>query len=132
MIPLNKSSKLIADALAAEIFELYTEVAHDVPIEPPKTRGWCNCDRTPLVIRLARLLETIPIEDRRSGVSFRALQERLSGAQSGRITNNPALGAALRELGYYRKRDWTDRAGGYRAYWYPPETKQPANAETKQ
>ena len=58
---------------------------------------------TPLEIRLKRLLAKIPEEVQREGLSLRALQAQLKGRWRGNV-HPGELGAALRKLGYIRRR----------------------------
>jgi hypothetical protein len=70
---------------------------------------------TPLDARLARLLDTIPPEVQREGLSLAALQTSLRGRRRGNC-HPGELGAALRRLGFVRRRDWRG-ADGFRAVW---------------
>lgn len=70
---------------------------------------------TPLEVRLARLLTSIPIEVQHEGLSLAQLQTSLRGRWRGHC-HPGELGEALRKLGFVRDRRW--RAGeGFRAYW---------------
>jgi len=70
---------------------------------------------TPLEDRLARLLATIPLQVQREGLSLPSLQALLRGR--GRGHAHPGeLGAALRKLGFERRRQWGG-AGGFPALW---------------
>jgi hypothetical protein len=70
---------------------------------------------TPLEDRLSRLLATIPADLQREGLSLATLQTALRGR--GRGSCHPGeLGAALRRLGFERRRDWRG-ADGFRATW---------------
>lgn len=70
---------------------------------------------TPLDERLARLLATIPVEVQREGLSLAALQASLRGRSRGNC-HPGELGAALRRLGFERRRDWSG-SDGFRAVW---------------
>ena len=70
---------------------------------------------TPLEDRLTRLLATIPIEMQREGLSLAALQTSLRGRRRGNC-HPGELGAALRRLGFERRRDWSG-VDGFRALW---------------
>lgn len=72
---------------------------------------------TPLEDRLARLLDTIPTDVRLDGLSLSALQTSLKGRWRGRC-HPGELGAALRKLGYQRRRQWRDNEG-FRSLWFP-------------
>ncbi len=83
-----------------------------------KARAEANAARvrlTPLDDRLARLLATIPIEVQREGLSLSSLQTSLRGRRRGNC-HPGELGAALRRLGFERRRDWSG-ADGFRAVW---------------
>ncbi len=60
---------------------------------------------TPLEHRLARLLATIPEEVQREGISLAVLQASLKGRWRGNC-HPGELGAALRKLGFERRRNW--------------------------
>jgi hypothetical protein len=72
---------------------------------------------TPLEDRLTRLLATIPPDVQREGLSLAALQASLRGRSRGNC-HPGELGAALRGLGFVRRRDWHKSADGFRALWY--------------
>ena len=72
---------------------------------------------TPLEDRLARLLETIPIELQREGLALAALQVGLRGRWRGSC-HPGELGTALRKLGFQRKRRWRGEVG-FQALWFP-------------
>lgn len=72
---------------------------------------------TPLEDRVEKLLTTIPADVQREGLALNALQTSLRGRWRG--TCHPGeLGAALRKLGYVRRRQWNGE-DGFRALWYP-------------
>jgi hypothetical protein len=73
---------------------------------------------TPLDDRLARLLATIPVEVQREGLSLSSLQASLRGRSRGNC-HPGELAAALRKLGFERRRNWHKSADGFRALWYP-------------
>jgi hypothetical protein len=72
---------------------------------------------TPLDARLTPQLTTIPLDVQREGLSLASLRASLRGRSRGNC-HPGELGAALRRLGFVRRRDWhgTD---GFRAVWYP-------------
>jgi hypothetical protein len=70
---------------------------------------------TPLEDRLARLLDTIPLDVQREGVGLPALQAALKGRWRGNC-HPGELGIALRKLGFRRIRSWTG-GEGFRAVW---------------
>ena len=70
---------------------------------------------TPLEDRLARLLATIPLDVQREGLSLSSLQASLRGRSRGNC-HPGELGAALRRLGFDRRRDWRS-PDGFRAVW---------------
>jgi hypothetical protein len=72
---------------------------------------------TPLEDRLARLLVSIPREAQSEGLSLPTLQAALRGRWSGNCHPGD-LGAALRKLGFERRRQWRGGAG-FQALWYP-------------
>ena len=70
---------------------------------------------TPLDERLTRLLTTIPMEVQREGLLLVALQAALRGRSRGKC-HPGELGAALRKLGFERRRNWRGKEG-FRALW---------------
>jgi hypothetical protein len=74
---------------------------------------------TPLQDRLGKLLESVPIEEQRAGLSLSSLRILLRGRQ-GRNAHCGELGEALRNLHFERRRDWSGRGGrgGFETRWY--------------
>ena len=72
---------------------------------------------TPLEERLKRLLSQMPEEMVAKGLSLDELRRLLSGKWRGNC-HPGELGAALRKLGFVRRRNWSDAEGGFRAQWY--------------
>jgi hypothetical protein len=72
---------------------------------------------THLGTRVARLLEDIPQDLQREGLSLPALQAALRGRQGGKA-HAGEVAAELRRLGFQRERRWRGGAdGGFRAVW---------------
>jgi hypothetical protein len=72
----------------------------------------------PLDERLARLLATIPVEVQQEGLSLTALQVQLRARGRGHNRCHPGeLGAAMRRLGFERRRNWRGGEDGFRAVW---------------
>jgi hypothetical protein len=65
--------------------------------------------------RLAGPVATIPIDVQREGLSLASLQASLRGRSRGNC-HPGELGAALRRLGFVRRRDWRG-VDGFRAIW---------------
>lgn len=72
---------------------------------------------SPLEERVARLLDTIPVQRQAAGLSLSELTDRLRGRQGGSC-HAGELGAALRKLGFQRRRQWR-RDAGFGALWFP-------------
>lgn len=72
---------------------------------------------TPLEDRLKKLLSDMPEEVIAQGLSLDSLRRLLAGKWRGNC-HPGELGAALRKLGYVRRRNWSDATGGFRARWY--------------
>lgn len=72
---------------------------------------------TPLEDRLARVLDKIPDDVQREGLSLASLQTSLKGRWRGNC-HPGELGGALRKLGYRRRRLWRD-SQGFRSLWFP-------------
>ena len=73
--------------------------------------------QTPLEVRVARLLKTIPMELQREGLSLASLQAGLRGRWRGR-SHPGEIGTALRKLGFQRRRQWRGKAS-FQALWFP-------------
>lgn len=71
---------------------------------------------TPLKDRLARLLATIPLEVQCEGLSLNTVQAMLRGRWRG-CAHPGEVGAALRSVGFVRRRSWSDD-GGFRSLWF--------------
>lgn len=73
----------------------------------------------PMDVRLAKQLNRIPVEVQRDGLAIDYLCTLVQG-QKGRGAY-AHVAAALRKLGWYRLRNWSRSADGFRALWYPPQ-----------
>jgi hypothetical protein len=71
---------------------------------------------TPLEQRLKKLLTEMPEEKLAEGLSLDSLRRLLAGKWRGNC-HPGELGAALRKLGFNRRRSWSDDDGGFRAKW---------------
>ncbi len=72
---------------------------------------------TPLEERLERLLYQIPDETIAQGLSLDDLRRLLAGKWRGNC-HPGELGAALRKLGFIRRRNWSEAEGAFRARWF--------------
>ena len=77
----------------------------------------------PLHTRLQKLLETLPLCDQRQGLSLLDLQVRLRGRKGG-LPHIGELGAAIRRLGWQRRRQWSDETTSFSSKWYPADQVQ--------
>lgn len=75
---------------------------------------------TPLLERLKKLIESLTPAQRLHGLPLEFYRERVQGRQAGRKAHAGELGAALRKLGYIRRRAWVSKDGVFRALWHPP------------
>ena len=75
---------------------------------------------TPLHSRLRKLLDDIPTSERRQGLSLLDLQARLRG-RKGRLPQIGELGAAIRRLGWQRRRRWSNEDAAFASLWYPKD-----------
>ncbi|KHO53300.1 MAG: hypothetical protein QT04_C0006G0006 [archaeon GW2011_AR11] len=85
------------------------------PVADPET------PLTPLLDRLKRVIDSLTLPQRQQGLPLEFYRERLLGRQSGRKVHAGELGAALRKLGYIRRRGWCESENGFRALWWPPK-----------
>lgn len=73
----------------------------------------------PLTTRLKAAIAAMPETERNTPRPLEFFAERLRGRQ--RLSpHRGELAAALRALGWTRKRCWRDAEGGFRAYWHAP------------
>ena len=97
--------------------DLVAENAAEAAKEKIEARNSARDRLTPLDDRLARLLDTIPRELQREGLSLTSLQTSLRGRWRGSC-HPGELGTALRKLGFQRSRKWHG-GEGFQALWYP-------------
>ena len=74
----------------------------------------------PLDARLQRVLDQIPQSTQLEGLSLLDLQVRLRGRKGG-LPHIGELGAAIRRLGWQRRRRWSDHDAAFAAKWYPKD-----------
>ena len=86
----------------------------------PPVRTEHNPVLTPLRIRLEKLLDDIPLSDQRQGLSLLDLQARLRGRKGG-LPHIGELGAAIRRLGWQRRRRWSNEDAAFASLWYPKD-----------
>ncbi|SAL82482.1 hypothetical protein AWB68_06538 [Caballeronia choica] len=73
-----------------------------------------------VAVQLERWWSALPPEQRSLPRAFSDIRAALHGLDIGTSPHNTALADALRAAGWRRKRDWRDREGGFRNWWYPP------------
>ncbi|MBW8365808.1 MAG: hypothetical protein K0M39_14765 [Rhizobium sp.] len=74
---------------------------------------------TPLTDRIKRVIAAMPESERNTPRPLEFWAVRLSGRQS-LTPHRGELAAALRTLGYSRRRNWRRPSEGYPALWYAP------------
>ena len=109
-------SNKFADALTMKL-AAYSQVPS---ISSPKDKT--TSQLAPLHTRLQKLLDTIPTNEKYQGVSLLDLQTRLRGRKGG-LPHVGELGAALRGLGWQRRRRWSNEDAAFAAKWFPKERK---------
>ena len=103
-----------ANVLAARLYDyVETTRVHDIDLHPDPPLA-------PLPTRLQRLLETIPDCAKHQGLSLLELQGQLRGRKGG-LPHIGEMGAAMRKLGWRRRRKWSDESAAFSSRWYPPE-----------
>ena len=105
---------------SAYINQLNAAVAEDAALAAKRNSQSIRDVRdrlTPLEDRLVRLLDTIPLELQRQGLSLTSIQTGLRGRWRGSC-HPGELGSALRKLGFQRRRQWRSEAG-FQALWFP-------------
>ncbi len=72
-----------------------------------------------LVDRLERLLNSLPDNEISIPRPLEWFRIRLRG-RGGKGAHPGELGAAMRKLGWTRKRSWYNNNAGFRSLWFPP------------
>ena len=88
--------------------------------QPQTSQEADTASLTPLHKRLQRLLDTIPASEQRKGLSLLDLQSCLRGRKGG-LPHIGELGAAIRRLGWQRRRAWSNEKSAFSSKWYPTE-----------
>ena len=89
-------------------------------VEQTETQEDDTASLKPLHKRLQRLLDTIPSSEQRKGLSLLDLQSCLRGRKGG-LPHIGELGAAMRRLGWQRRRAWSNEKSAFSSKWYPAE-----------
>lgn len=89
-------------------------------VEHTETQDDYTAPLTPLHKRLQRLLDTIPSSEQRKGLRLLDLQSCLKGRKGG-LPHIGELGAAMRRLGWQRRRAWSNEKSAFSSKWYPAE-----------
>ena len=84
------------------------------------TQETCNPILPPLHIRLQKLLDNIPLSAQHQGLSLLDLQACLRGRKGG-LPHIGELAAAIRRLGWQRRRKWSDGDTAFSSKWYPKD-----------
>ena len=100
-----------ADNLAARLREYSMDQSN------PNVRVYTKSSLTPLQTRLRRLIDTIPESVQREGLSLLNLKARLRGRKGG-MPHIGELGAAMRQLGWQRRRAWSNQDTSFSSKWY--------------
>ena len=103
-----------ANVLAARLYD-YVEATrvNDIDLHPDPPLA-------PLPTRLQRHLDTIPDCAQHQGLVLLELQAQLRGRKGG-MPHIGEMGAAMRKLGWRRRRKWSDENTAFSSRWYPPE-----------
>ena len=102
-----------ADKLADRLYE------HAEATMPNNLASCPDMPLTPLHTRLQRLLDSRPASAQHQGLSLLDLQAQLRG-RKGRLPHIGEMGAAMRRLGWHRRREWSDENTAFSSRWYPP------------
>ncbi len=71
----------------------------------------------PLLSRVKKLIDSIPLPEQKQGLSLSELQIRLRG-RKGKKCHPGELADCLRKLGYERRRGWREGRAGFCSRWY--------------
>ena len=108
----NNNEQFRNGLLAALISHQKCKSNHVIP-DPSETQALA-----PLHMRLQKKVDAIPIKSQQQGLSLLEIQVRMKGRKGG-MPHVGELAAALRKLGWIRRRQWSDSENGFRAKWYP-------------
>ena len=86
----------------------------------PDLQDDASASLKPLHTRLQKLLATLPLSAQRQGLSLLDLQARLRGRKGG-LPHIGELGAAMRRLGWQRRRAWSNEDTAFSSKWYPAD-----------
>ena len=86
----------------------------------PITQEDYTASLAPLHTRLQKLLDSLPASEQRKGLSILDLQARLRGRKGG-LPHIGELGAAIRRLGWQRRRRWSNEDAAFASLWYPKD-----------
>ncbi|GAA4016656.1 hypothetical protein [Actimicrobium antarcticum] len=74
----------------------------------------------PLTDRVQKMIDKMPLPIQCDGVPMALFVENLRGKFRGQASA-PALGKALRSMGWIRTRQWRNESDGFSALWFPPD-----------
>ena len=109
----------MTDNFAEGLIARLQQCALETP-QAPSGQDDTSASLTPLYARLKRLLDTIPSTAQREGLSLLDLQYCLRGRKGG-LPHIGELGAAMRRLGWQRRRAWSNEKTAFSSKWYPAE-----------
>ena len=109
----SRDNEEFRDGLLAALMSYQTNQSDHVLAGTSKTQTLA-----PLLVRLQKKVNEIPATTQQQGLSLLELQVRMKGRKGG-MPHVGELAAALRKLGWIRRRQWSDSEDGFRAKWYP-------------
>jgi hypothetical protein len=109
-----------ADKIAAHLQDFVNAQCNEITEED------MSVGLSPLHIRVKKLLDQMPQSTQQAGVSLLQLQACLRGRKGG-LPHIGELGAAVRSLGWQRRRAWSDETTSFSSKWYPADKIQTYN-----
>lgn len=109
----SKEDHLFRDGLLSALMSYQTSLPDHALPDTSEARTLA-----PLHVRLQKKVDAIPAVTQKQGLSLLELQVRMKGRKGG-MPHVGELAAALRKIGWIRRRQWSDSEDGFRAKWYP-------------
>jgi len=103
--------------VAAYLEQISTE--EPIPVVEDASTYHPSALSIPLTDRIKRLVASLPEPERNMPKTMEFFQARLRGRKKGKTAHVGEIAAALRKLGYVRKRAWSNPNNGFCAFWYP-------------
>jgi hypothetical protein len=116
---LNRRNAINLSGYIADLMRESEATARQPAAPKPDPLAAFDATAKPLVDRLRPLVASVPPEAAARGIPLEYFRTRLRGRYS-RHALAGDVAAALRQLGWTRRRGWRASEEGFRARWFPP------------